>query len=74
MSQNRQSVKDRFDAAHDYEVNLKAELEIVGLHEKLDELRESKWAELITMQQEQIELLTQLLKEHVGVVQKPAVD
>jgi len=34
MSQNRQGVKDRLDAAHDYEVNLKAELEILSLHEK----------------------------------------
>lgn len=42
MSQNRQGVKDRLDAAHDYEVNLKAELEILSLHEKLDELREMK--------------------------------
>lgn len=63
MSQNRQSVKDRLDAAHDYQVNLKAELEILSLHEKLDELRESKWAELITIQQEQISLLTQLIKK-----------
>lgn len=63
MSQNRQGVKDRLDAAHDYEVNLKAELEILSLHEKLDELREMKWAELIGMQQEQIGLLSQLLKE-----------
>jgi uncharacterized membrane protein len=63
MSQNRQGVKDRFDAAHDYEVNLKAELEILSLHEKLDELRELKWKELIEMQEEQIKLLTQLLKE-----------
>ena len=63
MSQNRQSEKDRLDAAHDYEVNLKAELEILGLHEKIDELRESKWAELIVMQQEQMGLLTRLLKE-----------
>ena len=62
MSQNRQGVKDRLDAAHDYEVNLKAELEILSLHEKLDELRDQKWAELILMQQNQIELLTQLLK------------
>jgi len=62
MSQNRQGVKDRLDAAHDYEVNLKAELEILSLHEKIDELREMKWTELITMQQEQIRLLTQLLK------------
>lgn len=66
MSQNRQSVKDRLDAAHDYEVNLKAELEILSLHEKIDELREMKWAELITMQQEQIRLLTQLMKKHVA--------
>jgi uncharacterized membrane protein len=63
MSQNRQGVKDRLDAAHDYEVNLKAELEILSLHEKLDELREMKWAGLIEMQQEQIRLLAQLLKE-----------
>lgn len=60
MAQNRQSVKDRLDAAHDYEVNLKAELEILSLHEKIDELREKNWAELIAMQQEQIRLLTTL--------------
>jgi uncharacterized membrane protein len=42
MLQNRQAVtvKDRADATHDYEVNLKAELEIMALHEKLDALRE----------------------------------
>jgi uncharacterized membrane protein len=39
MSQNRQAEHDRVDAAHDYEVNLKAEIEIMALHEKLDELR-----------------------------------
>ncbi|HUX07998.1 MAG TPA: DUF1003 domain-containing protein [Acidobacteriota bacterium] len=38
MSQNRQSARDRLDAHHDYEVNLKAELEIRHLHIKLDEL------------------------------------
>ena len=70
MSQNRQSIKDRLDAAHDYEVNLKAELEILSLHEKLDELRQKNWAELIVMQQEQIGLLTKLLKER-GVAIKP---
>ncbi|MBZ9677122.1 DUF1003 domain-containing protein [Mesorhizobium sp. ES1-1] len=42
MSQNRQAVRDRIDAAHDYEVNLKAEIEIMALHEKLDELRHSQ--------------------------------
>lgn len=42
MSQNRQSERDRLDAAHDYEVNLKAEIEIMALHEKLDEMRHSQ--------------------------------
>ena len=63
MSQNRQAVKDRVDAAHDYEVNLKAELEIVSLHQKIDELREEKWHELILMQQEQIEILRKLIEK-----------
>lgn len=63
MSQNRQAAKDRMDAAHDYEVNLKAEMEIETLHQKLDELREKQWAELVEMQQEQIRLLARLLEE-----------
>ena len=63
MSQNRQAAKDRLDAAHDYEVNLKAELEIRTLHDKLDHLREHQWAELVAMQQEQLRLLTQLVQE-----------
>jgi uncharacterized membrane protein len=61
MSQNRQAAKDRLDAAHDYDVNLKAELEIAGLNEKIDELRERRWAELVALQQRQIELLEDLL-------------
>ncbi|GAB4540280.1 MAG: hypothetical protein Fur002_06750 [Anaerolineales bacterium] len=52
MSQRRQSLKDRLDAEHDYEVNLKTEFEILSLHEKIDELREDKWKDLIVMQQE----------------------
>lgn len=39
MSQNRQAARDRMDATHDYEVNLKAEIEIMALHEKMDDLR-----------------------------------
>ena len=64
MSQSRQALKDRLDAEHDYEVNLKAELEILGLHQKVDEIRESKWADLILMQQEQIRMLTQLVEKN----------
>ena len=63
MSQNRQALRDRADAAHDYEVNLKAELEIQHLHEKLDRLREQQWVELVQMQQRQIDLLERLLGE-----------
>lgn len=40
MSQNRQAAKDRTAAAHDYEVNLRAELEILRLHEKVNHLIE----------------------------------
>ena len=47
MSQNRVAAKDRLQAAHDYEVNLKAEIEILALHEKLDEMRSKDMAELI---------------------------
>ena len=61
MSNNRQSEKDRAHAEHDYEVNLKAELEIMLLHEKLDQLRQQQWTELLAMQQEQIALLAKLL-------------
>ena len=48
-------------AAHDYEVNLKAELEIMALHEKMDSLRTGQLAAMLDKQQQQIELLTQLL-------------
>jgi uncharacterized membrane protein len=63
MSQNRYAAKDRVAAEHDYEVNLKSELEILGLHQKIDTLREQQWVELVEMQQEQIRLLTKLLGE-----------
>lgn len=60
MSQNRQAEKDRLNAKHDYEVNLKAELEIMLLHEKLDALREQQWNTLLDIQKEQLALLTRL--------------
>jgi len=61
MSQNRQEDRDRVRAENDYEVNLKAELEIQGLVKKLDGLREGQWEELLAIQKQQITLLeTQL--------------
>jgi uncharacterized membrane protein len=44
MSQNRQAERDRRAAQHDYEVNLKAEIEIMALHEKIDALRDTEIA------------------------------
>lgn len=61
MSQNRQSRTDRKMAAHDYEVNLKAEIEIMALHDKMDALRSEQLSALLEKQQQQIDLLTQLL-------------
>jgi uncharacterized membrane protein len=61
MSQNRQSQKDRLTAQHDYEVNLKAELEIMALHEKFDQLRTDQLAQMLTKHDEQLKLLTQLI-------------
>ena len=66
MSQNRHAAKDRLDAAHDYEVNLKAEIEIMGLHEKLDRLRSEQITALLEQQQRQIEILTRLLEQSQG--------
>ncbi len=63
MSQNRQAEKDRMQAANDYEVNLKSELEIQRLHEKLDALHEGEWTELLEVQKRQIRLLERLLNE-----------
>lgn len=60
MSQNRQAHRDRLAAQNDYEVNLKAEVEIRELHLKLDGLREAQWRALVDQQDEQIKLLSQL--------------
>lgn len=59
MSQNRQGEKDRLTAQHDYEVNLKAELEIMALHEKMDAFK----LQLVELQQEQLRLLNALCSE-----------
>jgi uncharacterized membrane protein/uncharacterized membrane protein YeaQ/YmgE (transglycosylase-associated protein family) len=60
MSQNRQTERDRLHARLDYEVNLKAEVEILALHEKLDELRLTAWRDLLAIQERQVELLEKL--------------
>src|SRR5262249_49831400 len=57
MSQKRQEAKDRLRARNDYQVNLKAELEIRHLHEKLDHLITKQWQRLAEIQQIQLEML-----------------
>ena len=60
MSQNRQEAKDRIRSQHDYQVNLKAELEIRHLHEKVDHLLSHQWDRLVQIQELQLELLSDL--------------
>ncbi len=62
MSQNRQAARDRAAAEHDYAVNLKAELEIMALHDKLDQLRVEQLEKILAAQGEQIALLQRLLQ------------
>ena len=57
MSQKRQEEKDRLRSSNDYQVNLKAELEIRHLHEKIDHLITRQWQRLAEIQQVQLELL-----------------
>lgn len=61
MSQNRQEAKDRLRAEHDYLVNLKAELEIRHLHEKVDHLLMNQWQRLLEIQGIQTELVAELI-------------
>lgn len=62
MSQNRQEDKDRVRAAHDYQVNLKAELEIRTLHEKVDHLLLHQQQRLLHIQQMQMDMLQTIME------------
>ena len=60
MSQNRQESRDRLRSEHDYLINLKAELEIRHLHEKIDHLITNQWQRLLEIQEIQMELMEEL--------------
>jgi uncharacterized membrane protein len=62
MSQNRQDARDRLRAEHDFKVNLKAELEIRNLHEKIDQILNNQWQRLMDWQEMQGELLQELTR------------
>jgi uncharacterized membrane protein len=57
MSQNRQEAKDRLRAEHDYQVNLKAELEIRNISAKIDQLISHQWQRLLEIQRIQLEFM-----------------
>jgi len=60
MSQNRQETRDRIRAARDYQVNLKAELEIRQLHQKIDHMLSRQWERLVEIQEIQMELINEI--------------
>jgi uncharacterized membrane protein len=63
MSQNRQEEKDRKRNENDYLINLKAEIEIRTLHQKMDLLMQEQFKKLIETQAEQIKLLQSIIRE-----------
>ena len=60
MSQNRLEAKDRIRSQHDYQINLKAELEIRNLHAKMDHLLSYQWEKMVQIQEIQLEILSEL--------------
>ena len=62
MSQNRQEARDRKRAEQDYKINLKAELELRQLHQKVDHLLIQQWERMVEIQQIQMEMLEEIKK------------
>jgi uncharacterized membrane protein len=60
MSQNRQEMKDRIRSENDYKINLKSEIEIRTLHEKVDHLLLDQWSKMMKIQEIQIEILEEI--------------
>lgn len=63
MSQNRQEERDRNKAEHNYKTTIKAELEIISLHDKMDLLKGKQWTEMLEIQTKQLELLNKLAED-----------
>ena len=63
MSQNRQEDKDRLRAQNDYKVNIKAEIEIRQLHEKIDHLLMQQHQRLFEVQEMQMDILEEILNK-----------
>ena len=63
MSQNRQENKDRIRSENDYKINLKSEIEIRTLHEKVDHLLLEQWSKMMEIQEMQLEILQDIKKK-----------
>ncbi len=72
VSQHRQETKDRLRASHDYQINLKAELQVRQLHQKLDHLLSRPWERLVEIQEVQLELLNEMRSQGVQLQLSPA--
>jgi uncharacterized membrane protein len=66
MSQNRLAARDRAQADQDFRTNLKAEIEIVGLHEKVDHLLHAQYERLVELQEVQLDLLQEIARKGKG--------
>lgn len=62
MSQNRKEAKDRMRSINDYKVNLKAEIEVRTLHEKIDHLLVDQWSRMMRIQEVQLDMLEDLAR------------
>lgn len=70
MSQNRQEEKDRRRERSDFMVNLKAEMEIRNMHEKMDLLLNDQMTSMFEIQRQQLELLTQIIEDRGKEIKK----
>lgn len=68
MSQNRQAARDRLEAQQDYQVNLKAEMEVMALHVKIDVARDQQWQTLLDLQQQQMHVLA-TIEDRIGALE-----
>lgn len=64
MSQNREAAKDRMRSEYEYKINLKAELEIRQMHAKIDQFMKNQWERLLEIQQIQVDLAADVLKNN----------
>lgn len=69
MSQNRQDARDRARSQYDYRINLKAELEIRHLHEKVDYILKNQWDRMLEVQQLQMEMMEEISRRQAELME-----